>query len=163
MTRPAPLMLLFIASLSGCVSDDGSRIGPTPGARPRDAAPSQMVVNMKDFVDTDQNGYLDTGVATVYLFAGGYALPIDTAGSFVFTLTDPTGGVLAEWAVTPEQAAGCRIKTQVGPGYAFNLDLRPAGAEKSEAPVATMTGQFTDAKGRSARSGRLSVTLGQAR
>jgi len=156
-------MFACIAGVAGCVSDEPPRAGPATGTKPHDAVPSQIVVNMKDFIDTDQNGYLDTGVATIYIFASGYALPIETAGSFVFTLTNAMGSTLAEWTVTAEQAAACRIRTQVGPGFAFNLDLRQRGAERVEGPAATMTGQFTDTKGRAVRSGQLTVTLGPAR
>lgn len=162
MTRPCLLAAIAVA-LMGCVAD-----GPSPGANsaaptPRESPPSHLVVNMKDFIDTDQNGYLDSATATVYIFADGFALPLDAAGSFVFTVTASDGKTLAEWSITPEQASACRIKTQVGPGYGFNLDLRRAGAEKIQRQDAGMTGQFTDARGRSVRSGRLSVTLGSVR
>lgn len=158
------VLLGMIAVLAGCVSDGPAPpVRRAPGPQPDNALPSHLVVNINDFVDTDQNGYLDTGTATVYIFADAYALPLNTAGSFVFTIEDPAGAPLGEWVITPEQADGCRIRTQVGPGYGFSLDLRQAGAEKTGGRDAILFGSFTDASGRTIRSGRLSVTIGQAR
>ncbi len=114
-------------------------------------------------VDTDQNGYLDSGTATVYIFADGFALPLNAEGSFVFTVKSSEGQMLARWDITHDQAAVCRIKTQVGPGYGFNLDLRRVGAEKTDVRTANLVGEFTDTHGRSIRSGQLSVTVGRAR
>jgi hypothetical protein len=161
--RILTLLIVMSAALTACVSDQPQRRAPRPGPQPRNAAPSHLVVNVKDFVDSDDNVYLDTVIATVYVFAEGYALPLDAAGTFTFRLSEPGGGTLAEWVISPDQAEPCRIKTQVGPGYGFTLDLRRAGAEKVEHREAALIGEFTDAKGRSIRSGRLSVTLGQVR
>lgn len=158
-----PACVIMGGLLAGCVADGPSRSVNGPGPRPTNAVPTHLVVNMKDFTDTDRNGYLDSATATVYLFADGYALPLDTTGSFEFTLTESSGATIADWHITPEQADPCRIKTQVGPGYAFNLDLRQVGAEKSEQHDASLIGQFTDTRGRTVRSGRLSVTIGHVR
>ncbi len=131
-SRAAALSIALSVSLAGCVSDQPERPIRKPGPQPFDAAPTHLVVNVKDFVDSDDNGYVDSSIATVYVFAEGYALPIDPAGTVTFRVSAPKGGQLAEWVISPEQSAPCRIKTQVGPGYGFTLDLRQAGAEKIE-------------------------------
>jgi hypothetical protein len=161
---PALILAALGATLAGCVSDGPQPKEPvTPGPQPRNAMPAYLVVNVKDFVDTDQNGYLDSGSATVYAFAEEYALPLDMEGSFVFTLTGPGGAPVAEWIMGPEQTEACRIKTQVGPGYGFTLDLRRVGAEKSEVKDTALFAEFTDTKGRAVRSSQLNVTVGRAR
>ncbi len=161
--RIAALWFGLAVSMAACVSDQPERKPPKPGPQPLDAVPSTLVVNVKNFVDSDDNGYLDSGVATVYIFSEGYALPLDEAGTFTFRLSDPGGGTLAEWVISPDQAAPCRIKTQVGPGYGFTLDLRRAGAEKVDHREAGLVGEFTDARGQTIQSGRLSVSIGRVR
>jgi hypothetical protein len=161
--KRAAAMVFLACALAGCVADGPGPRRETAGPQPRGAVPAHLVVNIKDFVDTDRNGYLDSGTATVYLFADGYALPLTTTGTFDFVLTEPGGKSIAQWAITADQADACRIRSQVGPGYAFNLDLRPVGAEKTEQSEAVLIGQFTDTHGNTVRSGRLSVTVGPMR
>lgn len=162
-SRAVMLLAAMGVTMAGCVSDQPERPIRKPGPQPFNAAPTHLVVNVKDFVDSDDNGYLDSSIATVYVFAEGYALPINATGTFTFRISAPRGGQIAEWVISPEQSAPCRIKTQVGPGYGFTLDLRQAGTDKLDQREAVLVGEFTDAKGRSVQSGRLSVTVGRVR
>lgn len=127
--------LVFAAGCSG-----GGRTAPHT---PSSAAPGRISVTVGNFEDTDQNRYLDSTAATVYVWAAasGYPIPMRASGSFHFQLQDRTGKALADWEFGEAQAAVSLRELAPGPGYVFALSLvgRDAIPESEAELVCTFT------------------------
>jgi hypothetical protein len=142
--RAAALLAAFL--LSGCAS------GPHPAARaPENARPGALSLNVSNFVDTDENGYLDTSTVMVFIFAETlqYQLPLRLAGEFDFTLEGPGGKTLAAWTFNRAQAAAALRDLGPGPGYVFELSLPDGGGgtDRLGATEAELACTFRPAEG----------------
>lgn len=142
--------LAALAALAGCVTEGGPR---DPGPQPADAVPRSLTLIAPNFVDTDENQYRDTTSLVVYLFAGGYAVPVTADGSFQFRLLDRGGrDTLATWEYPPAESAAALRRLGPGPGYVFNLSLLERGGDTLDLPDAKLVCTFTPASGEPIRA-----------
>lgn len=146
-TAAMAVLAAAAALLPACVSD-GPPPAPRPTVRevpaPRGLTPDRLVLAVSDTpLDRDGDTYADTFEATVYLFASRADLPFHADGSFRFVLIGRTGERLAEWTLDGQQIADSRMRTIVGEGYTFRLDLNDADGDRIDARRATLLAAFT--------------------
>lgn len=154
------------ATLTGCVADGPQPPTPTKPRdlpAPRGLAADRLLLAVGDTpLDTDGDGYADTFEATVYLFSGRADLPFHAEGTFQFILVGAGGQQLATWVLPPERASTSRMKTIVGEGYLFRLDLNDAGGDRLDGARATLIAAFISSEpGASPVSASTSVRAGR--
>ncbi|MFM9994414.1 MAG: hypothetical protein ACKVU4_01290 [Phycisphaerales bacterium] len=151
--------------LAACVANNSASPHarrPTPDARPERLA----VFVDGQFADTDANRYGDTNQAVVYVFTDlRFDLPMEASGAFVFTLRDPNGAIIREWSFDADAAARSRLRTPVGPGFAFTLSLLEGGTDRVDGTEGELTCSFEPSSGSPPVRTRLSslVTVGPIR
>lgn len=167
-------------SPTGEPAEDTIRIGGTEAAAPAEATPTaaatprqsrgastppkdepvEIMLIVGDLKDTDGNGFNDSLTAVVYLFSRSTAEPIWAEGAFSFAAVLPNGEVLADWYITPDQAAGLKQRLNPGPAYVFGLVLAEDADEFPRTEV-NVFASFTTLSGREVRSrGPVTVMLG---
>lgn len=142
--RPAVAIGLALF-LAGCVADEPTRRPPPP--QPEQIAPNavQMFLNLPE--DTNANGYADSVLVTVYLFADGYAPSVYVPGEFQFRLTDKEGKEAAQWSI-PREVAEARVrKLPPGPGFIFTLSLLDRGSDQLTSNLLDLHCTFTPSGG----------------
>ncbi len=108
--------------LAGCVADQGEK--KTVGPQPKDSKPGVMWMAINPPKDTNGNGYVDSLVATVYLFAdNGYVRSISVPGTYHFKMVGKGGKVLRDWKIEFPGPKAASIKTGVGNGQLIALSL----------------------------------------
>ena len=146
--RRSALALVVAAStlLTGCVSDK-----PAPHsvkAAPTGTAPTALQMWVRTPVpDTDGNGFPDTLPVTVYLFAEGYPLSVETAGTFRFELYSAEGKLARVWTIDPAQAKKSVRQAGPGPAYVFALSLLDSGSDRVRRQTVDLSAVFTPESG----------------
>lgn len=170
MTRVALLTLLgALATMPGCVVQDARgrpvRSGQRSVDQPEGIEARYVVLGVDTALDTNDDGWIDTIPARVWLFGSDpdYDLPLWLDGHFEFTLTGDEGETIASWTFTREETESMRlILGQIGPGYGVLLRLdgqdRPdAGTSRAGA----LSCVFVPAEGEPVRNDRpISVLIG---
>jgi hypothetical protein len=155
--------LVFLAS--GCASprtdtSDKPNVGPPP----KDAKPGVMWMGVNPPTDTNSNGYADSIVSTIYLFAdSGYVRSVSMPGSFRFSLLAKGGKVVREWTVANPGPQVAPIRTGVGDGYLVRVSLLDdGGSDVLPYQSAELVGSFKTADGVEVRSTPNAVLIGKA-
>ncbi|MCC6659274.1 MAG: hypothetical protein IT437_00135 [Phycisphaerales bacterium] len=156
-----PLFFIVpLAAVAGCVTEGGPR---DPGPQPRGATPQSLSLIAPNFVDTDENQYRDSTSLVVYLFAGGYAVPVTAEGSFEFRLMDRKGkSAIASWEFSAAEAAGAVRRLGPGPGYVFTLNLQDKGGDKLEMRDAKLVCTFRPTTGDALRTESSPLLVGMS-
>lgn len=122
-----------------------------------------MFMAAQAFRDTNGDGNLDSGLVTVYLFAGNYARSLQLPGTFQFKLVGKGGVTIREWTLPAPGADVASVNAGVGPGYVISLSLiKDGGQEKYPWQSVDILGAFTDAKGTTVSATPTSVQIGRA-
>lgn len=162
-----PGLALFAAALllTGCAAsqtdkNDKPKIGPPP----RDAKPGVMWMGVNPPTDTNSNGYADSIVSTVYLFAdSGYVRSISVPGTFHFALLAKGGKMLREWTVVNPGPQVAPIRTGVGEGYLVRISmLQDGGTDVWTYQSAELVGSFKTDDGIEVRSTPNAVLIGKS-
>jgi hypothetical protein len=113
-------LLLTALLFSGCATD---RPGPRR-PQPPDVIPTQLVMSVGPFEDTNRNGYPDSATVTVYVFSDSYPeASILLPATLTFKLTGRRSGIQREWAFNEEQTRSLLRRGPAGPGYVVRLSL----------------------------------------
>lgn len=140
----------ILFTLTGCVSETPvPRPKPSIGPPPRQPRPGTMWMGVNPPSDSNANGYPDSMVVTVYLFAdSGYVRSLQFPGTFHFKLIAKGGKVLREWSVASPGPKVTAIKTGVGEGSLVALSLLDdSGTDVFAYQSAEVVGSFETAKG----------------
>ncbi|MBS0196735.1 MAG: hypothetical protein JSR77_08255 [Planctomycetes bacterium] len=109
-------------TFAGCVADQTEK--KAVGPQPKDSKPGVMWMAINPPKDTNGNGYVDSLVATVYLFAdNGYVRSISVPGTYHFKMVGKGGKVLRDWKIEFPGPKAASIKTGVGNGQLIALSL----------------------------------------
>lgn len=111
--------------------------------------PTDMVPFVGYMDDTNSNGYRDTIVVTVYLFARDKAdASMYAPGSLDFILTGKSGKVLHKWSLPPDVVAGLAKRMSAGPAYFVRLSLLDgSGTDVCDDSTADLQIRFTTKSG----------------
>jgi hypothetical protein len=160
--RRAMAAVAAIAVLGGCATEPGRRRDPAP-------PPANMVVtDMLPFVsfmeDTDSNGYRDTAVLTVLLFARNYAdASIAAEGAMEVRMVGKGGTLIREWKIPPEVFAGLAKKMPAGPAYYIRLSLlEDSAGDRIDETTTDLHLTFSPTGGNAVRVVASGVTVGRA-
>ena len=164
---PVRGMALGVAAilLSACAAQQtAEKAGkPNVGPPPRDAKPGLIWMGVNPPTDTNSNGYADSIVSTVYLFAdSGYVRSISVAGTFHFVLLAKGGKVMREWTVPSPGPQVAPIRTGVGDGFLVRISLLDSGGSDVLAyQSAELVGSFKSADGSEVKSVPNAVLIGK--
>ncbi|MCE7973009.1 MAG: hypothetical protein DYG92_01600 [Leptolyngbya sp. PLA1] len=151
--------LVLALSLIGCAGPQKPRPAPAPaGTQPTDLLP--FVGFMED---SDSNGYRDTMVLTLLMFARNHAeTSIYAEGTLDLKLVAKNGKVIREWKVPPDVVAGLAKKMPAGPTYFIRLSLLddPAG-DKTDENLADLQIAFSQGDGPPIRTTATGITVGR--
>lgn len=163
--KHTPLVILFALSLLlliGCAGSGGqTRRAPSPP--PDNAVPTDVLPFVGFMEDADGNGYRDTIVVTIHLFARNYAdASIYAQGSFDFKLVAKSGKTLREWSLPPDVVAGLAKRMPAGPAYFVRLSLLDnAGSDRVDESTADLSITFTSPNGQTARATAAGIAIGK--
>jgi hypothetical protein len=114
-------------------------------------------------MDSDGNGFSDTIPVVVYLFGDTrrYPLPLQAAGVFEFTITNPDGTLIGEWIFDEEESARSAGDSAAGVCYRFALRLGP-GRDRMSSRHASLRAIFINQNGghRVTSPGAATIRLG---
>lgn len=134
--------IVLCAIAPGCVTDK-----PTPHSvrsAPAGTAPTALQMWVRTPVpDTDGNGFPDTLPVTVYLFAEGYPLSIETPGTFRFELYSAEGKLARVWTIDAAKAKQSVRRAGPGPAYVFALSLLDSGSDRVRRQTVDLSATFT--------------------
>jgi len=150
----------MFGSLVGCVADNSEK--PKVGPPPTHPQPSQMFMAAQAFRDTNSNGYLDSGLLTVYIFQTGYARSVQIPGEFTLKMVGKGGTAIREWKLAAPGPNVRKVVAGVGPGYVIALSLlEDQGTDVLPGQSADILAMFTDAEGRSIQAEQTTVLVGK--
>jgi hypothetical protein len=160
-----PILLSAILAgflvLPGCAAD-GQRREPAPP--PRDAQPTDLLPFVSFMDDTDGNGYRDTAVLTVLMFARNYPdASILAPGSLDLRLVGKGGRVIREWHLTADDLAGLAKRMPAGPAYYIRLSLLEGpGGDQVEETSADLHIGFAGPTGAPVKAMASGITIGRS-
>lgn len=161
-----PLLVLALALhaamlLGGCVAADPKR--PAVGKPPANPRPGSMFLAAQAFRDTNNNGCLDSGLLTVYIFPPNYPRSVQIPGTFHLTLVGRGGVVIREWTLEAPGPDVAPVNAGVGPGYVIRLGLLDQnGDDQLPWQSVDILSRFTDRQGQSVEASPTSVQIGRA-
>jgi len=137
----------MLAGLGGCVADTtGGK--PKVGPPPENPVPTRMFMAAQPTVDTNSNGYLDSFVATVYLFQNNYVRPVRVKGTFIIEMVAKNSTSIRIWNITEPSPNLAPISTGVGPGYVMRISLlADNGTDQLSGQTAEVKVSFKDEQG----------------
>lgn len=159
-------LAIGLLALTGCVAD-----GPQPPPRPTPRAveqpsglvPERIVLNVEPVpLDTDENGYYDSFVATVHLFADEtrYPVPFHADGTLTMTLSDSRSEIVAQWVFSPEEMLRLRAASATGLlGYIITLNINDVATDRVPGRRAALTCRFDPSSGAPSALSRGSATV----
>lgn len=144
----------------GCVPDNKAQRPPV-GAPPSVVKPTTMFMAAQSPRDTNNNGYMDTCVVTVYLFQNDYARSVHASGEFTFTLLGRGGVPLRTWKMPSPGPNVASVTAGVGPGYVIKISLLEGGTDEMPAQSVDIGATFTDTAGNSVEATPATVFMGK--
>jgi hypothetical protein len=155
-----PVTLLML--VAGCVPDSkGGGGGKGVGAPPSLVRPTTMFMAAQSPRDTNNNGYLDTCVVTVYLFQSDYARSVQSTGTYTFTLLGRGGKVLRTWELTSPGPNIASVNAGVGPGYVIKISMLEGGTDEMPSQSVDIAAVFTDPQGNRVEATPATVFMGR--
>lgn len=140
-------MCMVLMGLSGCVADDAGERPPV-GPPPEHPVPTRMFMAAQPTVDTNSNGYLDSFVATVYLFQNSYQRSVRVKGTFTFEMVAKNKKQIRVWNLSEPNPNIAAISSGVGPGYVMRISLlSDNGSDVLSGQTAEVKVSFKDEKG----------------
>jgi len=135
-------LAIALAAISGCVSaekqDQKPPVQPSSGL-----TPTSLFVSVSHPEDTNNNAYLDTIRATVYVFSDQFPkASIYLPGSFEFALVSRDNKRLVEWTITEEAAKALVRKAPPGPGYFIVLSILDRASDQLPSEVVNLEAAF---------------------
>jgi hypothetical protein len=115
------------------------------------------------FRDTNNNGCLDSGLLTVYIFPPNYPRSVQIPGAFHITLVARGGVAIREWTLEAPGSDVVPVNAGVGPGYVVRLSLLDkAGDDQLPWQSVDIISRFTDRQGQSVEAAPTSVQIGRS-
>jgi hypothetical protein len=147
--------------VSGCVTQKSDK--PDVGPQPKDSKPGVMWLGVNAPSDTNGNGYSDSLLVTVYLFAdNGYVRSISLPGTYHFQLLAKGGKVVREWDAASPGPKVAPIKSGVGSGCLIALSMLEAGgSDVFTYQSVDLVGTFKTVDGVEVRSTPNAVLIGK--
>ncbi len=113
-------------------------------------------------VDTNSNGYLDSFVATVYLFQGNYVRPVRVKGTFTIQMIGRNNTEIRVWKISEPSPNVAAISTGVGPGYVMRISLlADNGTDLLPGQTAEVKVSFTDESGHTVEAQSTAALIGK--
>lgn len=152
---------LVLAALGGCVSAE--RKDQKPPVQPSSGlTPTSLFVSVSHPEDTNNNAYLDTIRATVYVFSEQFPqASIYLPGSFEFALVNKDNKRLVEWTITEGAAKALVRKAPPGPGYFFSLSILDRGSDQLPSEVVNLEAVFKYGDGKELRGRPTAIRVGR--
>ncbi len=150
MVRPVWVMASAAAMLlSGCATDQPRQLPPAAQAAPADTPVERMLVSTDKFSkDQNGNGFYDTFMCVVYLFAPDQsAIPMHSPGRMTFELNDEENYTIARWSVSEDALARIAGVYSGLPGYFLSLNIADVGDDRIISKRAELTCTFYPADG----------------
>lgn len=147
-------------ALGGCAGTPKPKPAPPP---PAGTQPTDLLPFVGFMEDSDSNGYRDTMVLTLLMFARNHAeTSVYAEGTLDLRLVAKNGKVIREWKLPPDVVAGLAKKMPAGPTYFIRLSLLddPAG-DKTDEALADLQIAFSQGETPPIRTTATGITVGR--
>ncbi len=153
--------LVVAALLGGCVNAEKPAQSP-PRQPASGLTPTSLFVSVSHPEDSNNNTYLDTVRATVYVFSEQFPqASIYLPGSFEFALVSKENKRLVEWTISEEAAKALVRKAPPGPGYFFSLSVLDRGTDQLPSEVVNLEAVFKYGDGKELRGRPTAIRIGR--